>query len=43
MSFAKRDTTYCKVKMPMLFQKSTGIFFLIIRKQNRSVKETISG
>lgn len=34
MSFAKRDTTYCKVKMPMLLQKSTGIFFLIIRKQN---------
>lgn len=37
MSFAKRDTTRCKVKMPMLLQKSTSIFFLIIRKQNRSI------
>ena len=42
MSFAKRDTTYCKVKMPMLLQKSTGIFFLIIRKQNRSIQKTMA-
>lgn len=42
MSFAKRDTTYCKVKMPMLLQKSTGIFFLIICKQNRSIQKTMA-
>lgn len=42
MSFAKRDTTCCKVKMPMLLQKSTSIFFLIIRKQNRSIQKTMA-
>lgn len=42
MSFAKRDTTCCKVKMLMLLQKSTSIFFLIIRKQNRSIQKTMA-
>lgn len=42
MSFAKRATTCCKVKMPMLLQKSTGIFFLIICKQNRSIQKTMA-
>lgn len=42
MSFAKGATTYCNVKMPMLLQKSAGIFFLIIRKQNRSIQKTMA-
>lgn len=42
MSFAKRDTTCYKVKMPMLFQKAPASSFLIICKQNRSIQKTMA-